>query len=161
MRQLIDDLDDIDEVNKKLKSMGVKIGSRVIDEFYAMNGIGSASSTLDGVAKNICESAIKTFFRTTASYEYIPPNDSTSSFPKAIIRLPENPLKRWVIVPDEWAALDYDAMLCGVFEGALSAIGMNTYCSADKKETKGTHQTIITIELRSIDKEIYEEQEGS
>lgn len=113
--QLMKDMEDVTEVNKKLESMGHSIGLRLIDEFLAKSGINNChdfTETCDVVAKI----AFKMFLGVGVDVA----NWNAEKTECSLI-LYENPLNDFVELPPNEKLL-YSNILCGVIRGSLEMI---------------------------------------
>lgn len=118
VRQLLTDLEEVDEVNKQLDQMGYNIGIRLIDEFLAKSNVSRCvdfRETADVIAKV----GFKMFLGVTASVTNWDAEGTTCS-----IILEDNPLVDFVELPDNYQGLYYCNILSGVIRGALDMVSM-------------------------------------
>ncbi|KAL8142525.1 hypothetical protein V2J09_015557 [Rumex salicifolius] len=113
VRQLITDLEEVDEVNKQLDQMGYNIGVRLIDEFLAKSNI-SRCVDFKETAEVIAKVGFKMFLGINASVTNWDAEGTTCS-----IVLEDNPLVDFVELPETCQGLHYCNILSGVIRGAL------------------------------------------
>ncbi|RYR68497.1 hypothetical protein Ahy_A03g014999 isoform A [Arachis hypogaea] len=142
VRQLLTDLEEVEEVNKQLEQMGYNIGIRLIDEFLAKSNVSRCvdfRETADVIAKLVCSISdalsislsgleqqcnvvgFKMFLGVTASVSNWDAEGTCCS-----IILEDNPLVDFVELPDTCQGLYYCNMLSGVIRGALEMVSMKT-----------------------------------
>jgi len=119
VRQLIADLEDLDEVNKQLEQMGHNIGVRLVDEFLAKAKMGRCSSFREA-AEVIGRQAFPMFLNVTANV-----TNWSSDGNECSLVLTDNPLADFVELPEEYKDLKYCNLLCGVIRGALEMVNMD------------------------------------
>ncbi|XP_074587410.1 uncharacterized protein LOC141843255 [Curcuma longa] len=120
VRQLLTDLEEVDEVNKQLDQMGYNIGVRLIDEFLAKSNVSRCvdfKETADVIAKV----GFKMFLGVTASVTNWDAEGTSFS-----LVLEDNPLVDFVELPDTFQGLHYCNILSGVLRGALEMVSMKT-----------------------------------
>ncbi|KAK2642966.1 hypothetical protein Ddye_024729 [Dipteronia dyeriana] len=105
VRQLLTDLEEVEEVNKQLDQMGYNIGIRLIDEFLAKSNVARCVGF-----KETAEMIAKMY----------------GSWVVLIIMLEDNPLVDFVELPDTCQGLYYCNILSGVIRGALEMVSMKT-----------------------------------
>ena len=93
---------------------GYNIGVRLIDEFLAKAQVGHCSSFLE-TAEMIAKVGFKMFLGVTAEVVGATATEFSLQFA-------ENPLAEFVELPDQYSALIYNNMLCGVLRGALEMV---------------------------------------
>ncbi|XP_039833792.1 trafficking protein particle complex subunit 3-like isoform X2 [Panicum virgatum] len=120
VRQLLTDLEEVEEVNKQLDQMGYNIGTRLIDEFLAKSNVSRCvdfKETADVIAKL----GFKMFLGVTATVTNWDAEGTSCSF-----ILEDNPLVDFVELPDTCQGLQYCNVLSGVIRGALEMVSMKT-----------------------------------
>ncbi|XP_061344883.1 uncharacterized protein LOC133290787 isoform X1 [Gastrolobium bilobum] len=133
VRQLLTDLEEVEEVNKQLDQMynseslfgiqfiwGYNIGIRLIDEFLAKSNVSRCvdfRETTDVIAKV----GFKMFLGVAASVTNWDADGTCCS-----IVLEDNPLVDFVELPDTCQGLYYCNILSGVIRGALDMVSMKT-----------------------------------
>ncbi|RAL53340.1 hypothetical protein DM860_007012 [Cuscuta australis] len=120
VRQLITDLEEVDEVNKQLDQMGYNIGVRLIDEFLAKSNI-SRCVDFKETAEVIAKVGLKMFLGITATVTNWDAEGTTCS-----LILEDNPLVDFVELPYTCQGLNYCNILSGVIRGALEMVSMKT-----------------------------------
>ncbi|KAH7546645.1 hypothetical protein FEM48_Zijuj01G0223400 [Ziziphus jujuba var. spinosa] len=113
VRQLLTDLEEVEEVNKQLDQMGYNIGIRLIDEFLAKSNV-SRCVDFKETAEVIAKVGFKMFLGVTASVTNWDADGTCCS-----IVLEDNPLVDFVELPDTCQGLYYCNILSGVIRGAL------------------------------------------
>uniref|UniRef100_A0A804RLZ2 Trafficking protein particle complex subunit n=1 Tax=Zea mays TaxID=4577 RepID=A0A804RLZ2_MAIZE len=120
VRQLLTDLEEVEEVNKQLDQMGYNIGTRLVDEFLAKSNVSRCvdfKETADVIAKL----GFKMFLGVTATVTNWDVEGTSCS-----IVLEDNPLVDFVELPDTCQGLQYCNLLSGVIRGALEMVSMKT-----------------------------------
>ncbi|WVZ66856.1 hypothetical protein U9M48_016020 [Paspalum notatum var. saurae] len=140
VRQLLTDLEEVEEVNKQLdqirdarveysngladlrspKFLGYNIGTRLVDEFLAKSNVSRCvdfKETADVIAKL----GFKMFLGVTATVTNWDAEGTSCSFV-----LEDNPLVDFVELPDTCQGLQYCNLLSGVIRGALEMVSMKT-----------------------------------
>ncbi|KAJ0015085.1 hypothetical protein Pint_20135 [Pistacia integerrima] len=116
VRQLLTDLEEVDEVNKQLDQMGYNIGIRLVDEFLAKSNV-SRCVDFKETAEVIAKVGFKMFLGVTASVTNWDADGTCCS-----IVLEDNPLVDFVELPDTCQGLYYCNILSGVIRGALEMV---------------------------------------
>lgn len=120
VRQLLTDLEEVEEVNKQLDQMGYNIGIRLIDEFLAKSNV-SRCVDFKETAEVIAKVGFKMFLGVTATVVNWDAEGTGCS-----LILDENSLASFVELPDTCQGLCYCNLLCGVIRGALEMVSMKT-----------------------------------
>ncbi|BDA42448.1 Trafficking protein particle complex subunit 3 [Coccomyxa sp. Obi] len=149
VRQLIADLEDVNEVNKQLDTMGYNIGIRLIDEFLAKSKTGKCIDFRD-TADKIAKVGFKMFLNTSAAVA----NWNADSTECSLI-LEDNPLTDFVELPENYAGLSYCNVLCGVIRGALEMVNINVSCNFVKDVLRGDDVSELRLKLLSQMHETY------
>lgn len=149
VRQLITDLEDIEEVNKQLDTMGYNIGVRIIDEFLAKSKTTKCTDFRD-TADKIAKVGLRMFLNCSASAT----NWNADSTECSLI-LDDNLLIDFVELPEGCQALKYCNILCGVIRGALEMVNISVECNLVKDTLKGDDVTEIRLRLLSQGTETY------
>ncbi|XP_061341787.1 uncharacterized protein LOC133288108 [Gastrolobium bilobum] len=123
VRQLMTDLEEVEEVNKQLDQMGYNIGIRLVDEFLAKSNISTCVDFKE-TAEAIAKVGFKMFLGVTASVINWDADGTSCS-----IVLEDNPLVDFVELPDTYQGLYYCNILSGVIRGALEMVSMKTEVS--------------------------------
>lgn len=141
VRQLLTDLEDIEEVNKQLDTMGYNIGIRLIDEFLAKCNItkcGDFKETADVIAKV----GLKMFLGVTATV-----TNWNAEGNECSLVLDDNPLVDFVELPESCHGLLYCNLLCGVVRGALEQVSLRVDVHFVKDVLKGDDAYEIRLKL--------------
>ncbi|KAL6553424.1 hypothetical protein OROGR_007266 [Orobanche gracilis] len=120
VRQLLTDLEEVEEVNKQLDQMGYNIGVRLVDEFLAKANVSRCIDFRE-TAEVIAKVGFKMFLGVTASVTNCDPEGTTCS-----LILEDIPLVDFVELPDTCQGLHYCNILSGVVRGALEMVSMKT-----------------------------------
>ncbi|KAK1284795.1 hypothetical protein QJS10_CPB21g00867 [Acorus calamus] len=141
VRQLITDLEEVEEVNKQLDQMGYNIGIRLIDEFLAKSNVSRCvdfRETADVIAKV----GFKMFLGVTASVTNWDADGTSCS-----LVLEENPLVDFVELPDMYQGLHYCNILSGLIRGALEMVSMKTEVTWVRDMLRGDDAYELRVKL--------------
>ncbi|XP_043703481.1 trafficking protein particle complex subunit 3-like [Telopea speciosissima] len=141
VRQLLTDLEEVEEVNKQLDQMGYNIGIRLIDEFLAKSGVSSCVDFKE-TAEVIAKVGFKTFLGVTASVTNWDADGTSCS-----LVLEENPLVDFVELPDTCQGLYYCNILSGVIRGALEIVSMKTEVTWVRDMLRGDDAYELRVKL--------------
>ncbi|KAJ9505575.1 hypothetical protein QJQ45_008517 [Haematococcus lacustris] len=142
VRQLIADLEDLDEVNKQLEKMGYNIGIRLVDEFLAKARISRCNNfkeTMEVIGKQ----AFFMFLGIQASVTNWSPDGM-----ECTLMFTDNPLTEFVELPESMKELRYVNMLCGVLRGALEMVSMDVDVAVVGDMLKGQEAHQLRVRLR-------------
>ncbi|MED6191614.1 hypothetical protein PIB30_001893 [Stylosanthes scabra] len=142
VRQLITDLEEVDEVNKQLDQMGYNIGVRLIDEFLAKSNI---SRCVD--FKETAEVIAKFLIVTLSFQEFDGYCDHGCVVYYMNIVLEDNPLVDFVELPDNCQGLHYCNILSGVVRGALEMVSMKTEVTWVRDMLRGDDVYELNVKL--------------
>ncbi|KAK9269227.1 hypothetical protein L1049_000997 [Liquidambar formosana] len=141
VRQLLTDLEEVEEVNKQLDQMGYNIGIRLVDEFLAKSNVSRCvdfKETADVIAKV----GFKMFLGVTASVTNWDADGTSCSFV-----LEDNPLVDFVELPDTCQGLYYCNILSGVIRGALEMVSMKTEVTWVRDMLRGDDAFELQVKL--------------
>ncbi|XP_022981618.1 trafficking protein particle complex subunit 3-like [Cucurbita maxima] len=141
VRQLLTDLEEVEEVNKQLDQMGYNIGIRLIDEFLAKSNISRCvdfKETADVIAKV----GLKMFLGVNATVTNWDAEGTCCS-----IILEDNPLVDFVELPDTCQGLHYCNILSGVIRGALEMVSMKTEVTWLRDMLRGDDMFELQVKL--------------
>ncbi|KAB5521642.1 hypothetical protein OIU85_002618 [Salix viminalis] len=141
VRQLLTDLEEVEEVNKQLDQMGYNIGVRLIDEFLAKSNVSRCvdfKETADVIAKI----GFKMFLGVGASVTNWDADGTCCS-----IVLEDNPLVDFVELPDTCQGLYYCNILSGVVRGALEMVSMKTEVTWVRDMLRGDDAFELQVKL--------------
>ncbi|XP_010274361.1 PREDICTED: trafficking protein particle complex subunit 3-like isoform X5 [Nelumbo nucifera] len=140
VRQLLTDLEEVEEVNKQLDQIsifrGYNIGIRLIDEFLTKSNI-SRCVDFKETAEVIAKAGFKMFLGVTASVTNWDADGTSCS-----LVLEDNPLVDFVELPDTCQGLYYCNILSGVIRGALEMA-----CISPEPNFWCTHQGMCLVRL--------------
>ncbi|RXH82961.1 hypothetical protein DVH24_003459 [Malus domestica] len=150
VRQLLTDLEEVEEVNKQLDQMGYNIGIRLIDEFLAKSNVSRCvdfKETAEVIAKVspsifLLQVGFKMFLGVTASVTNWDADGTCCS-----IVLEDNPLVDFVELPDTCQGLYYCNILSGVVRGALEMVSMKTEISWIRDMLRGDDAFELQVKL--------------
>ncbi|GAA0138415.1 hypothetical protein LIER_00167 [Lithospermum erythrorhizon] len=142
VRQLLTDLEDVEEVNKQLDQMGYNMGIRLVDEFLAKSNV-SRCVDFKETAEVIAKVGFKMFLGVTASVGNWDTEGSTCT-----MVLEDNPLVDFVELPDTCQGLYYCNVLSGVIRGALEMVSMKTEVTWLRDMLRGDDAYELQVKLR-------------
>ena len=137
------DLEDVDQVNAKLETMGYNIGTRLIDEFLAKSNVKQCADFTE-TADIVAKVAFKMFLGVAVDVASWNPEKNACS-----LLLYENPLADFVEIPPN-TNLYYSNVLCGVIRGALEMVSMKVHCYFLRDTLRGDDVNEIRLELKEI-----------
>ncbi|XP_021910036.1 trafficking protein particle complex subunit 3-like [Carica papaya] len=120
VRQLLTDIEDVEEVNKQLDQMGYNIGVGLVDELLSKTNISKCTNFKES-AEVIAKIGFKMFLGITASVG----NWDADGMSFSLV-MEDNPLIDFVELPDTYQALKYCNLLTGVVRVALEMVNMKT-----------------------------------
>ncbi|MCL7051207.1 hypothetical protein MKW94_003971 [Papaver nudicaule] len=120
VRQLLTDLEEVEEVIKQLDQMGYNIGIRLIDEFLAKPNV-SRCVAFKEYADVIAKVGFKMFLGITATVTNWDADGTSCS-----LVLADNPLGNNVELSDTCQGLYYCNVLSGVIRRAMEMVSMKT-----------------------------------
>ncbi|KAJ0103444.1 hypothetical protein Patl1_04313 [Pistacia atlantica] len=158
VRQLLTDLEEVEEVNKQLDQMGYNMGIRLIDEFLAKSNVSRCvdfKETAEVIAKVThklgspfrpdnasVQVGFKMFLGVTASVTNWDVDGTSCS-----IILEDNPLVDFVELPDTCQGLYYCNILSGVIRGALEMVSMKTEVTWIRDVLRGDDAYELQVKL--------------
>lgn len=142
--QIIKDTADVQEANKQLEKIGMKMGTKLVEEFLAKSGIEGCSSFRE-TADVIAKVAFKMFLGVQCEViNYVEKENCFS------LIMSDNPLIDFVELPKNLQGLYYSNLICGVIKGALEAIHFKVNCYFVKDILRGDDTNEIKVELKGI-----------
>ncbi|KAL6076850.1 Trafficking protein particle complex subunit 3 [Balamuthia mandrillaris] len=147
--QLIKDFDTVEEVNEQLDEMGYNIGVRLVEEFLAKSGT-QCNRNLRDAAETIAKVGFKMFLGVSAQ---VPPGSWSADGNEFSLVLEDNPLTEFVELPEEYSALWYSNILCGVIRGALEMVQMDVECKQTRCTLKGDDATELRVFFKGMIKD--------
>lgn len=149
VRQLVQDLEDVHEVNRELERIGHSIGLRLADEYVARSGTTRCSDR-----RVAMDRAARVGFKLFLSVQGSVAGWSADGAECSLV-LEDNPLVDFVELPEALAHLKYSNVLPGVLRGAFEAVGTDVECTLVKEPTQGDDVTEIRVRFLSSDPEAY------
>ncbi|KAJ4724962.1 Trafficking protein particle complex subunit [Melia azedarach] len=140
VRQLLTDLEEVEEVNKQLDQMGYNIGIRLIDEFLAKSNVSGCVDFRE--TAEVITKVFKTFLGVTASVANWDADGTCCS-----IILEDNSLVDFVELPDTCQGLYYCNILSGVIRGALEMVSMKTEVTWIRDVLRGDDAYELQVKL--------------
>jgi hypothetical protein len=147
--RLLQDLEQVEEVNRQLDTMGFNIGQRLVDDFLAKSGTMACQSMRD-TAEVIAKVAFKMFLGVTCEVGNWSADDRQFS-----LILGDNPLTEIVELPEEYPDLKYLNILCGTIRGALEMVNIRCNCWIVRDILKGDDITELRIQVLEIVEDEY------
>lgn len=147
--RLIQDLEQVEDVNRQLDTMGFNIGQRLVDDFLAKSGITSCASMRD-TAEVIAKVAFKMFLGVICEVTNWSADERQFS-----LLLGDNPLTEVVELPEEYPGLKYLNVLCGTIRGALEMLNIRCNCWIVRDQLKGDDVNEIRVEVLEIVEDEY------
>ena len=140
VRQVLHDYEDcVEDVNKKLDSMGFEMGCRLVEDFLAKTSTarcGDFKETAEVVAKV----GLRLFLGIgTRVGEWNPEGT------ECVITLDTNPLADFVELPEKYRDLSYSQMLCGVIRGALEMVSVRVTCEWARDALRGGDEYALRL----------------
>eukprot|EP00177_Eucheuma_denticulatum_P003644 GFKZ01006604.1.p1 GENE.GFKZ01006604.1~~GFKZ01006604.1.p1 ORF type:complete len:187 (-),score=38.37 GFKZ01006604.1:202-762(-) len=144
VRQLMQDYEEVEDVNRQLDSTGYNIGVRLVEDLLAKSRVGPCAN-LKETAETIAKVGVKMYLGAGASVG----NWSADEKSFGVI-FEENPLAEFVELPEEWGGLWYSNVMCGVIRGGLEMVNMKVECRFVKDRLKGDDVNEIRVSLHEI-----------
>ncbi|KAK7833877.1 trafficking protein particle complex subunit 3 [Quercus suber] len=145
VRQLLTDLEEVEEVNKQLDQMGYNIGIRLIDEFLAKSNVARCvdfKETAEVIAKH------GSSWLSITCFVIIGVEEKKSRIEICTgIFLEDNPLVDFVELPDTCQGLYYCNVLSGVIRGALEMVSMKTEVTWVRDMLRGDDAFELQVKL--------------
>ncbi|KAL2472972.1 Transport protein particle (TRelated to AP2P) component [Forsythia ovata] len=141
VRQLLTDLEEVEDVNKQLDQMGYNIGIRLVDEFLAKSNVSKCVDFKE-TAEVIAKVGFKMFLGITASVTNWDAEGTTCS-----LILEDNPLVDFVELPDTCQDLYYCNIFSGIIRGALEMVSMKTEVTWVRDMLRGDDAFELKVKL--------------
>ncbi|KAK2949124.1 putative Trafficking protein particle complex subunit 3 [Blattamonas nauphoetae] len=139
--EIVRDFEEPEDINAELFRIGRFIGSRLVDEIFAKTQI-PACTTPRETADVIAYLGFRMFLGINVQPTFTF-SDTTFSFV-----FKENPLTDFVELPDNMKSVVYCNILCGVIQGALECVSIDSACQYTKDPLRGDDTNEIMVELK-------------
>jgi hypothetical protein len=132
------------DVEADVMSIGENMGARMIEEFLAKSNQGPCQNFRE-VIESISKIGAKMFLGIDTEFTELGPKTYVLSFS-------ENPLNDFVELPDDLknGSFSYSAIYCGIIQGALEQLHLQTKCTFVKDTLRGDDSNAIRIDLVSV-----------
>ena len=138
--RLTKDIKDINELNKKIESIGYEMGKRLvddlIDDFQRGLDVSDQNKLME---KLICQLA-QYYLGIIGNYNQVGEKEYHLIFT-------ENPISFYVELPESLEGLCYSNIICGIFRGMLEISGFEVQCEFIKEKMKGDDINDLKITL--------------
>ncbi|OAY28555.1 trafficking protein particle complex subunit 3 [Manihot esculenta] len=141
VRQLLTDLEEVEEVNRQLDQMGYNIGIRLVDEFLVKSDVSRCVAFRE-TAEVIAKVGLKMFLGLSASVTNWNADGTCCS-----MVLEDNPFVDFVELPDTCQGLYYCNILSGVIRGALEMVSMETQVTWARDMLRGDDAFELRVKL--------------
>eukprot|EP00924_Labyrinthula_sp_SR-Ha-C_P001475 snap_masked-scaffold_55-processed-gene-1.17-mRNA-1 protein AED:0.08 eAED:0.08 QI:0/-1/0/1/-1/1/1/0/190 len=146
VQNIMKSISNVEDVNQKLFSVGISIGTRMADELLAISNIRNCSS-FTTTLNIIVEIGFYMFFGITPKIS--PNTEKENSF---LLELWNNPLENFVELPKDQSSLSYSEIICGILKGSLLAVSIDSNVKILEDKLKGKEVTKIQVDfLRVLD----------
>ena len=138
--RLTKDIKDINELNKKIESIGYEMGKRLVDDL-----IDDFQRGLDVSDQN--KLMEKLIIQLTQYYLGILGTFNQVSEKEYHLIFPENPISFYVELPESLDGLCYSNIICRMLRGMLETSGFEIQCEFVKDKMKGDELNDLKITL--------------
>lgn len=149
--RLTKDIKDINELNKKIESIGYDMGKRLIDDI-----IDDYQRKLDASSNKLMETLIS---QVSQYYLGIIGTITQTAEKEYHLIFPENPISFYVELPESLNELCYSNIICGILRGLLEISGFEVKCEFVKDKMKGDDVNDIKITLVQLIEEKFIDDE--
>ncbi|KAA0171225.1 hypothetical protein FNF27_06344 [Cafeteria roenbergensis] len=171
--QMMSSFEDPARVNTELAKLGDTIGSRIADDFLSKaEGVRCRSfrEAMTVIAKNAFPTYLGvaadpefSFTRApaaggTAATECSAPAEGGRELECCTLTMEDNPLARWVELPEGAEDLRFSNLLCGVIQGAMAAIMYKVEATFSEDTLRGDARNRIKVVLSQVLKDTAAEE---
>ena len=138
--RLTKDIKDINELNKKIESIGYEMGKRLVDDLIDDFQRGLDVSDLNKLMEKLIIQLAQYYLGILGSFNQVSEKEYHLIFP-------ENPISFYVELPESLDGLCYSNIICGILRGMLEISGFEIQCEFVKDKMKGDEVNDLKITL--------------
>ena len=138
--RLTKDIKDINELNKKIESIGYEMGKRLVDDLIDDFQRGLDVSDLNKLMEKLIIQLAQYYLGILGSFNQVSEKEYHLIFP-------ENPISFYVELPESLDGLCYSNIICGMLRGMLEISGFDIQCEFVKDKMKGDEVNDLKITL--------------
>ena len=138
--RLTKDIKDINELNKKIESIGYEMGKRLVDDLIDDFQRGLDVSDLNKLMEKLIIQLAQYYLGILGSFNQVSEKEYYLIFP-------ENPIIFYVELPESLDGLCYSNIICGILRGMLEISGFEIQCEFVKDKMKGDEVNDLKITL--------------
>ena len=138
--RLTKDIKDIDELNKKIESIGYEMGKRLVDDLIDDFQLGLDVSDQNKLMERLINQLTEYYLGIIGTYNQVSEKEYHLIFP-------ENPISFYVELPESLSNLCYSNIICGILRGMLEISGFEVQCEFVKDKMKGDEVNDLKITL--------------
>ena len=138
--RLTKDIQNTNEINKKIEELGFNIGKRYIDEIIDTLGKSVDSSNPELVVKLVTTLLKQYLGIYSAEIKQVAEKEYSITFN-------ENPFNSYVELPDKLKDLWYSNVICGIIRGLLDTVNYQVECTYVKDKLKGDETNAISLKI--------------
>ena len=157
--RLYKDLNDPEEINKKVEQIGFSMGQRLIDDVLVKLG-----KLQELPKKNFIDQIVGQIFTSflgIPDYNFQKTKDGENDCNEYEITFKTNPLNLFVELPEKLKTLWYSNLICGIIRGAFDVIFIEVETHFEKDTLRGDNINLIKFTIKQfIEEKFVEEEEG-
>ena len=138
--RLTKDIKDINELHKKIESIGYEMGKRLVDDLIDDFQRGLDTSDQNKLMEKLIRQLTQYYLGIIGTYN----QDGEKEFH---LIFPENPISFYVELPESLEGLLYSNIICGMLRGMLEISGFEVTCEFVKDKMKGDDINDLKITL--------------
>ena len=138
--RLTKDIKDINELNKKIESIGYEMGKRLVDDLIDDFQRGLDVSDQNKLMEKLINQLAQYYLGIIGTYNQVSEKEYHLIFP-------ENPISFYVELPESLNELCYSNIICGMFRGMLEISGFEIKAEFVKDRMKGDDVNDLKITL--------------
>ena len=138
--RLTKDIKDINELNKKIESIGYEMGKRLVDDLIDDFQRGLDVSEQNKLMERLINQLTQYYLGIMGTYSQVSDKEYHLIFP-------ENPISFYVELPESLSNLCYSNIICGILRGMLEISGFEVQCEFVKDKMKGDEVNDLKITL--------------